>query len=228
MINTSLDLNRFYVYGLFERGVPFYIGKGTRDRIKKHDKITRDGSPYPVHCKIRKLNHKYESRILMDGLTDSDSLELEEATILLVGRRDLNTGPLLNLTDGGEGPAPSAETRRRQSIAQTGKKRSIEARMNQSKALKGRTHTDKARRLISEKLMGHAMSQETRDKISATKKAGVLTDARRKQLSDAGKMSLGRKHTTETKEKIAASKKGHSVSQATRDKISATLKSRKA
>ena len=223
---NAVSENRFYVYGLFDRGVPFYIGKGTRDRIKKHRKIAKDGSMYPIHCKIRKLNYEYESRILVDKLTDSDALELEELTIKTVGRRDLKTGTLLNLTDGGEGPAPSVETRKRQSIAQTGKKRSHEARINQAKALKGRTHTLKARRLLSESLMGHTVSSETRAKISATKQAETLTPERRRQLSVAGKMSKGRTHTDEAKAKITASKIGHRVSQATRDKISATLTGR--
>ncbi len=224
--NTNLDPNRFYVYALYDGYVPFYVGKGTRDRIKKHIKIAHDGSKLPVHNKIRKMNYKHQERILADGLTDSDALELEELTIITVGRRDLKTGPLLNLTNGGEGPAASMETRRRLSESHKGIYQSKKTRAKRSKSSKGRTHTNRARKLLSESLMGHPVSEETRAKISATKKSAILNDEQRKKFSDAGKMSKGRKHSVHSIQKMSESKKGHTVSQATRDKISKTLRAR--
>jgi len=83
---------------------PFYIGKGSNDRIK----ITL----YSHHqCKnphkIRILNflkiNKIEPiiKIIYDNLNESEALALEQLTIKQIGRN--KNGPLVNLTDGGEG-----------------------------------------------------------------------------------------------------------------------------
>ena len=99
----AIEQNRFYVYGLFDRDVPFYIGKGKDTRAYDHVGEARRGSRLPVHKKIRSMQKEHEARILCDGLSETDAYELEELCIGTVGRRYDNTGPLLNLTSGGRG-----------------------------------------------------------------------------------------------------------------------------
>lgn len=83
---------------------PFYIGKGKDDRIIT-SKIPNKSSPFKRNkiLKIRKLGAKLISIIIKKNLNFNESIKFEIECINKVGRRDLNKGPLTNLTDGGDG-----------------------------------------------------------------------------------------------------------------------------
>lgn len=97
-------MNNFYVY-IYENedGLPMYVGKGKEKRIKTHLTCKKHS---PFHNKIRKmlkngykpLYYKYKEK-----LTEQQALNLEVCLIYSIGRKDKGLGPLLNLTDGGEG-----------------------------------------------------------------------------------------------------------------------------
>lgn len=92
------DKEDFYVY-LHIRlsdGVPFYIGKGRKHRmsVKQH----RSNWWNRVVDK-----YGYDIILLEEGLSESESFRLEKYWIDRIGRRDLNKGTLVNLTNGGEG-----------------------------------------------------------------------------------------------------------------------------
>ena len=79
-----------------DKSTPFYIGIGETEN-RAYDKKCR--------TKIWKniANKGYETEILFDDLTWEQACEKEKEFIALYGRRDLGTGTLVNLTDGGEG-----------------------------------------------------------------------------------------------------------------------------
>jgi hypothetical protein len=63
--------------------------------------------------RIRNAGHAPVFRLLRSGLTIDEANALEKSLISKLGRRDLRTGPLANLTaggDGGNGRVMSAET----------------------------------------------------------------------------------------------------------------------
>lgn len=89
---------KYYVYGHYipESETPFYIGKG-------HSKRAWD---------VRNRNfwwnnivNKYglEVKVLYENLTEDEAFSIEKQLITEFGRRDKDSGCLVNLTDGGEG-----------------------------------------------------------------------------------------------------------------------------
>ena len=92
--------NRFYTYAyLREDKTPYYIGKGEGNRAYvKHQK----GISVP----------KDKSRIifLKQNLTEEEAFRHEIYMIAVFGRKDLGTGILRNLTDGGEGSSGAIRT----------------------------------------------------------------------------------------------------------------------
>lgn len=89
-------MNNFYVYVFLreDRYSPYYVGKGSGKRYLERKRT----------CCYRP---KDLSRVvkIKEGLTEEESFELENFYIKFWGRKDLGTGILYNLTDGGEGPS---------------------------------------------------------------------------------------------------------------------------
>jgi hypothetical protein len=103
-------MNIYYVYAYLRKdGTPYYIGKGKNDRaFSKHHRISVP---------------KDKSRIvfLEKNLSEIGSLALERRYIEWYGRKDLNTGILGNLTEGGEGCQQSEQSKRKISSKNKGK-----------------------------------------------------------------------------------------------------------
>jgi len=120
-------MNKYYVYVLLDSSKmgdyiyqdivfeyePFYIGKGCGNRIK-HTLYDKKAFKY---SKIKNLKDKDIDIIaikLLENLDNETAFENEKMLISKIGRRDLNKGPLVNMTDGGDGRLysyPSAETK---------------------------------------------------------------------------------------------------------------------
>jgi hypothetical protein len=91
-------MNNYYVYGHYVSGSnePFYIGKGKENRawVTQHrnflwNEVTTEND--------------YEVRILQDNMNEQGALILETELIEKYGRIDLDTGILVNMTEGGNG-----------------------------------------------------------------------------------------------------------------------------
>jgi hypothetical protein len=94
-------MNDFYTYAYLRTDrTPYYIGKGKYKKISTHlNKYFRAyyGKHYvPIPPKERVLILKFD-------ITEEKSLNHERYMIGILGRKDLGTGILRNLTDGGEG-----------------------------------------------------------------------------------------------------------------------------
>jgi hypothetical protein len=106
--------NRFYTYAyLREDRTPYYIGKGSENRIYKRSK----------KC-IKPPKDKSRIIYLKQNLTEEEAFKHEKYMITVLGRIDLGTGILHNRTDGGDGLSGiiiSEETKRKMSEMRKGK-----------------------------------------------------------------------------------------------------------
>lgn len=108
----------FYVYvWLRPCGTPFYVGKGMRNRDvqpKTHNRLFMS-----IVNKMRRGGLEPRVVRLFCGLTNDEAIVREMWLISKLGRRDMGTGILANLTDGGEGAeGVSPETRKKRAAAQ--------------------------------------------------------------------------------------------------------------
>ena len=201
----------YYTYAyLREDKTPYYIGKGTGDRIYSTDKITKPP--------------KDKSRIiyLKQNLTEEEAFRHEIYMIDVFGRKDLGTGILRNRTNGGEGPS--------------GAIRSDETRKKIGEANKGKTLSEETRKKMGE--AKKKMSNKTRIKYSETKKGEknpnygkTPSKETKKKMSESQK---GRTHSEETKRKLSEAHKGEknpnygkTLSDETKRKLSEVKKDRK-
>jgi hypothetical protein len=98
-------MGQYYTYAFLRKDrTPYYIGKGKGRRA--YVKERRGAKPPSDPALIL---------ILKKGLTENEAIKHEIYMISVFGRKDLGTGILLNLTNGGEGCEPGPETRRKRS-----------------------------------------------------------------------------------------------------------------
>lgn len=169
---------KYYVYMLNDNDKCFYVGKGTKDRMYSHYKRAKNTKiKSPVLDKIRSMlkNNKqvtYEKVFITDN--EGDALNYEIQLINKIGRKDLNKGPLLNLTNGGDGVCGYTYTEKhRKNLSESIKKAIREGRHNPPK-----------------NLIHQPIKKECREKISKTLKDYWKNDNKRKELSEKMKSKL--------------------------------------
>lgn len=97
-------MSYFYTYAYLRKGdrTPYYIGKGQGKRA------------YDSKHNVKVPDDKDRIIFLKQNLTEEEAFNHEKYMIAVLGRKDLGTGILRNLSDGGEGHSnPSPEARRK-------------------------------------------------------------------------------------------------------------------
>jgi len=155
-----------YLHRRATDGEPFYVGKGKGKRARsRHNRSDWWRSVVD--------KHGYFVEIVVSDVQEWYACELECELIALYGRRDLGDGPLVNLTDGGDGAVRLApETLKRIAEKNRGKRRTPEAIERASATHRGRKNTQETKsKMQKAALARRAVSDETRAKISESIRA---------------------------------------------------------
>ncbi len=195
------DPNRadFYIYlnvhhDTGER-VPFYVGKGSNGRSDS----VHGRNPFWHRVATK---HGYTTEIMESGMTEEAAFALEKHLIKTIGRRDLGLGPLVNLTDGGEGMSGhvlSDETKAKMSATTTGRKLSDHHRQRISQGKKGMKFTDAHRKKLSDAKMGKPSKLKGKPGTPRTEEEKANLSAK----------LTGITRSAETRAKMSAAKKAH-------------------
>ncbi len=188
---TCVFLNMAYVYIYYDPRKspiePIYVGKGKGKRMSFHKNRAQNPILKRKLDKIKDLGLEPIIEKFIDNISDEEALKIEIELITKYGRIDLKTGPLCNLTEGGDGTSgriASEETKKLWSEQRKGKKQteaqyeancnrtiSEETREKQRQANKGHSrHTPEQIKILKEFNTGRKASQETLDKLSKQRK----------------------------------------------------------
>jgi len=163
----------FYVYEYQrEDGSPYYIGKGTKNRINEKHTVNLP----PLERRV----------ILKTDLSEQEAFDLEIELIKKYGRKDLGTGILRNRTNGGEGGSGRIFQH-----SEDSKRKISEAHKGKPSSWKGRSPSPESREKMRLAKLGKKQDPEVAKArgaaISRAKKGVPFSDAHKKALSDAAK-----------------------------------------
>lgn len=241
--------NNFYVYVYFRpwNGQPCYVGKGKGSRWLYHAK--RGVSHYNanlarVMTKAARLGLEVPIIKVRENLSEADAFETEAALIAAIGRKP-DGGPLVNLTDGGEGSSGlvytddqlqhmrrSQKTRWENPESHKKLKSYFSEMTPEEKAARAKKISERTREAmknpavkqkISDALTGRVHDEERCALTSRTVRAAYEEDPTIGQRAAASRAAkghqpmLGKHHSEETKAKM----RGRHPSQETREKLSA-------
>ena len=194
----------------------FYVGIGINSKSYKtpfkRANSNRNRSKF-WHYIVSKAGYKVE--IIFENMSRDEACIKESDHIKLYGRRDIETGILVNMTNGGDGLNGhifTDEHKKRIGIKHKGRVFSDESKKRMSESAKGKKLSSETKRKISEALKGNKYSfgfkhnEETKKKVS---------------LSGIGnKNMLGKHHSEETKKHLSEVLKGRVLSDVHKKNIS--------
>jgi hypothetical protein len=155
--------NKYYTYAyLREDRTPYYIGKGEGNRAYKNQNRS---------CPVPKDRNRII--FLKKNITEEEAFKHETYLIAVLGRKDLGTGILRNLTDGGEGASGAVRTkemREHLSRIRKGTKMPEEYREACRERMKNFKHTDEAKNKISKANSGRKWDEDSRKRGSIAQK----------------------------------------------------------
>lgn len=178
---------------------PFYVGisKFERRYLEHLNESQHSNKKSPKCYKIRKIKTETGKDPivikLFENLTKEDVISLEKEFIKKIGRSILKTGPLTNLTSGGDGGDTHTNNPKLKEII---KKQSL-AVLGEKNPFYGKKHSEETKKKISERTKAEMkkLSPRTQEQMQERNKKISVT-------------LTGRKYSKERRENISKSLKG--------------------
>jgi len=185
-------MNEYYTYAyLREDRTPYYIGKGRAKRV------------YKSHIRQNKTNLKPKDKskiiFLKKNLTEEEANIHEVYMIAIFGRKDLGTGVLRNMTNGGDGISGYSHTLKTKKILS-------EKNSGENNAWYGKKHTEETKKIMRESSKNRKRnphSEKTKEKMRQSAKKYWKEFGR--DISGENNPFYGKTHSEEVKEKISKS-----------------------
>jgi hypothetical protein len=164
-------MNNYFIYQHYTTNsdYPFYIGKGKSNingNYRAYSKRNRNSYWINVVNK-----YGYTVKVTHENLCSDEAISIEKYLIDFYGRKDLSSGCLVNMTDGGEGSVNykhSVESKKNISIKLKGKL------MGEKNPMYGNKWTEERKKIQSiistKNNLGRKLSDETKNKISESLK----------------------------------------------------------
>lgn len=200
-------MNEYYVY-MYRNPitlVPFYVGKGKGGRSMHHinearKEFSTDKNLHKLHT-IRKLFSAGTQpivEVVESEISEEESFEFEKFLISEIGRSDLGTGPLTNMSDGGEGLSGLVRDLSGGNNPNYGKR-------GESAVWWGRNHEEETKQKISAAQKGRVFSDEHKAKMRKPK-----SEEGRKNIADAQRIlrESGYKPSAESNKRRSESLRG--------------------
>lgn len=203
-------MNEFHTYIYYDpsrNNEPFYVGKGKDDRWRIH---LRKSHSVLVNRRINVIREEgFEPLVGVYSDIDQEfAFFLEQELISHFGRNDLNTGSLLNLTDGGDGCYGFSEATRAQMSESHKKTWTPAKRKRASEIKKGFKHTEETKAQIAKTNTGRHHTEETKAQMSISMtgiKKGPMPEEQKNQISET---LTGRETTDEHRSNLSKALKG--------------------
>lgn len=152
----------------------FYVGQGSLNSRGKMERAFSNRSRSQWWNSYVNKYGKPIVEIIKDGLTKEEADQLEIEMIKSYGRKDINEGSLVNLTDGGNGNGKRSELYSKEHSKRMsgenhpmwGRKHSEEWINNNSLSHMGYKHSEESKKKMSESRKGMKRNEETKKKIS--------------------------------------------------------------
>jgi hypothetical protein len=197
-----------YVYIDPRNDVPFYVGAGHNGRDVEHLARCQKGKGVNPHfynklCKLHREGIAPIVRRLVDEVTKAEAFDIwEPFFIAAIGRKDLGTGPLCNMTDGGDGLvnlSPEASERQRAAVKEAHNRPEVKARNSAAQKEAQNRPEVKARNSAAQKEAQNRPEVKARNS-AAQKEAQNRPEVKARRSATNNRPEVKARHSAATKE----------------------------